>query len=117
MRDAIADAIGVAILAIAIASIVGCVEQRVKQNLQPFIAVTGNYGLLEAAVGPTPAPPAPADVCGTCKGTGKVLERPDLPQSKVYVTCAACGGTGKATTRGQQCTSGTCRSVMRTTVR
>lgn len=116
MKDAIADAIGVCILAVLAACVVGCVEQTVKANLQPFVAVSGNYGVWDAAAGPTPAP-APSSVCSTCKGTGKVLERPDQPQSKVYITCAACDGTGKTKTRGMPCTSGTCPPVTRSIVR
>jgi hypothetical protein len=116
MRWLLVDSVGIAVIAIVAASIVGCVERSVKENLQPFIAVTGNYGVWDAAVGPTPAP-VPSDVCSNCQGTGKVLERPDQPQSKVYITCAACDGTGKTKAKEQPCVSGTCRPATRSIVR
>jgi hypothetical protein len=115
MRWIVVDAVGLAVMAVIAACIVGCVERQVKENLQPFIAVTGNYGVWSAEVGPTPAPAA---VCSACNGTGKVLERPDQPQNKVYITCAACGGTGKPKVKEQPpCTSGTCPPVTRSIVR
>jgi hypothetical protein len=110
------DATGVAIVAIIAAAVVGCVEKNVKENLQPLVAVTGNYGVWSAAVGPTPAP-SPSAACSTCRGTGKVLERPDQPQNKVYITCAACDGTGKEKTKDAPCTSGTCPPATRSIVR
>jgi len=111
MRWFLIDITGLAIVAIVASSVVGCVERSVKQNLQPFVAVTGNYSVWEAAVGPTPAPPAPDKACSNCRGTGKVLERPDQPQSKVYIKCPACDGTGKA----KECM--TCQPVTRSIVR
>lgn len=105
MRDFCTDAIGVFILAIIIAAIVGCVEREVKENLQPLIAVTGNYGVLDAAVGPTPAP---SNVCPSCNG------RKVVGDGRVMVKCAACDGTGVI---GEKpvCKSGTCttRSIVR----
>jgi hypothetical protein len=116
MKNAVMDAVVLSILAFGVSCVIGCVEREVKANLQPLIAVTGNYSVWEAAAGPTPAPP-PAGVCSTCRGTGKVLERPDQPQNKVYITCAACDGTGKTKTSQPPCTSGTCQPAMRSIVR
>ena len=112
MRWLVIDATGVAIVAIIAAAVVGCVEKNVKENLQPLIAVTGNYGVWSAAVGPTPAPkPGPAGVCSACGGKGR------LGDGTVSVVCAACDGTGKEKTKDAPCTSGTCLPATRSIVR
>jgi hypothetical protein len=89
----------IVMLAVVVGS-VGCGLKPGQQNLQPFIAVAGNYGVWSAAVGPTPAP-APSKVCSSCNGRGKVGD------GRVAITCAACDGTGVAK-ESKQCTSGTC---------
>lgn len=107
MRHLATDTLGVCILAIFIAAVVGCVEREVTENLQPLIAVTGNYGVWDAAVGPTPAP-KPSNVCSSCGGRGKVGD------GRVSVPCAACDGTG-VIGENPICKSGTCttRSIVR----
>jgi hypothetical protein len=96
----------VVVLAVVVGS-VGCDFKHEQKNLQPLIAVTGNYGVWSAVVGPTPAP-APSKVCGSCNGRGKVGD------GRVAVTCAACDGTGVAKEE-KPCTTGTCqmRSIAR----
>jgi len=75
---ALADSLGVMILATATALPLGCVPipTAVKADLQPFIAVTGNYELMVSGPRPTPAPaPGPGpDGCQSgcrCNGTGR----------------------------------------------
>lgn len=109
------DSVALCIFAIVVACVVGCVENEVRENLQPFIAVSGNYGVWESAATPAPAPGPKA--CGNCRGTGKVLERPDKPDSRVYMKCPACDGTGVEKAKGVPCTSGTCPPVMRSIAR
>lgn len=117
MKNLIIDIVGAALLCVGVASVAGCVERSVRDNLQPLVAVTGNYGVWSGAV-EKPKPPAPSGVCSACKGAGKVLERPDKPDLKVYITCAACGGTGKAKTKSEApCVTGTCRPATRSTGR
>jgi RecJ-like exonuclease len=65
-------------------------------DLQPFIAVTGHYSILDMG---KPAPES--DVCPTCHGTKK------LGDGKVFVTCPACNGTGKKTS----CKDAKCNTV------
>lgn len=83
----LADAIGASVFFGLVVVMLGCVPLPTSSNdLQPFIAVAGNYGVEEAAATPTPAPVS--DVCESCRGTGKADGR---------ATCPACNGTGKAT--------------------
>jgi hypothetical protein len=77
----IGDSIGVAILAGITALPLGCITRPPapqKVDLQPFIAVAGNYSLMVSGPRPTPAPapspaPGPAGCAAGCKcrGTGK----------------------------------------------
>ena len=58
--------------AIALLVIVGCSPARsASENLQPLVAATGYYGLLSAAVGPTPAPSTGCEKGCRCNGTGQ----------------------------------------------
>lgn len=77
---AIADSFGVVILASVAAMPLGCgiKPSAAKEDLQPLIAVAGNYELLVSGPRPTPAPeptPAPGrDGCQggcRCNGTGR----------------------------------------------
>lgn len=87
---------------IGLLATVGCLPRR---DLQPFIAVAGNYALLDAAVGPTPAPPpAPSNKCKACNGTGR------LGDGRVWTQCQACGGDGVA---GAVCKDGKCPNTTR----
>jgi len=52
--------------AMALLSLLGGCESA--EDLRPFVAVAGGYGVMQAE--PTPAPPAPSDVCENCGGTG-----------------------------------------------
>lgn len=105
MKYFAADSLGVCLLAAAIAAVAGCVEREVTENLQPLIAVAGNYGVLDADAGPTPAP---SNVCASCLG------RKVVGDGRVMVKCAACDGTGVATEK-PICKTGTCttRSIVR----
>lgn len=85
-----------------VAGFVGCDLKSEKENLQPLIAVAGNYGVWSAAVGPTPAP-SPSKVCRSCNG------RKVVGDGRVMVKCAACDGTG-VEKDAKQCTTGTCQT-------
>lgn len=78
---------------------VGCGSQP-PQDLRPFVAVAGHYGILAA-----PAKPKPG-VCPECRGTGRVGD------GVVFSTCKACNGTGKTTVsvlaRKPVCKDGKC---------
>lgn len=67
----------------------GCVPVAVEKtnDLQPTIAVAGNYGILEWTRDKKPKPPK---VCPNCLGKGTVGD-----VSKIKITCPACNGTGK----------------------
>lgn len=89
------------LVTIGLLSSVGCLPRR---DLQPFIAVAGNYSIWEAAVGPTPAPPKPDGKCKACGGTGR------LGDGTVWTVCQACGGDGVAKS---QCETGKCKTTPR----
>lgn len=90
------------LVTIGLLSSVGCLPRR---DLQPFIAVSGNYSLMSAAVGPTPAPlPAPESKCKACNGTGR------LGDGRVWTQCEACGGDGVV---GAACKDGKCPNTTR----
>lgn len=87
------DCIGATIFFILLFAVVGCGPSVSTDDLQPLVAVAGNYAVAE----PDPLPPAPEPepgVCEVCRGTGK----PDG-----VVKCPACDGTGKSTTRCKAC--------------
>lgn len=112
MVRSIADAVTTAVVYGTIVVVMGCAQSS-TEDLQPFVAVTGNYGVEESPHSPTPAPEPEGDKCEICRGTGKADGR---------ATCPACNGTGKktkakATSIGQtiivhppagNCTTGTC---------
>lgn len=79
-RTMLADAIGATILF----STLGCVAFPRGADLQPLVAVSGRYALMEK-----PAPPEPSGQCENCRGLGKVGD------GRVFVVCPACKGTGK----------------------
>lgn len=83
----LADAIGVSIMFGSFVILLGCVPSPSStDDLQPFVAVGGNYAIAECEL--TPAPEPNSDVCEACNGTGK---------SDGTVTCPTCNGTGKKT--------------------
>lgn len=97
------DVIGVSVMFLA----VGCAFSPSIENLQPFVAATGQYALMAAPdAGPSPAP-KPAGKCGTCgtpvppgggtlgDGTVKV-PCPECNLKSVLVPkgCEKCGGDG-----------------------
>lgn len=89
------------LVTIGLLSSVGCLPRR---DLQPFIAVAGHYSILEAAVGPTPAPPKPDTKCQACGGKGKVGD------GRIFTVCQACGGDGIAK---DKCETGKCKTTPR----
>jgi RecJ-like exonuclease len=85
----IADAVGVSTFFGLTVVMLGCIPMGTGAgNLEPFVAVTGNYAIHESSSSPTPAPAPDSDVCESCNGTGK---------SDGRVTCPTCNGTGKKT--------------------
>ena len=85
----IADAVGVSTFFGITVAMLGCIPTGTDaNNLEPFVAVAGNYAIYESASSPTPAPAPDSDVCEACNGTGK---------SDGRVTCPTCNGTGKKT--------------------
>lgn len=95
---------------IAIVLLCGCVRPAAQpENLQPYVAAFGQYGVLEAAVGPTPAP-APNGQCTNCNGKGVVSD------GRVSVKCPVCDGRG-VVGQAAACKTGTCgwppRSIVR----
>lgn len=73
----------------------GCVEN----DLRPFVAVAGGYGVMQAE--PTPAPPKP-DVCENCGGTGVVGD------GVVQVPCPVCQRGQTRSVVVPQCKDGQC---------
>ena len=90
MFRALAESAAICIFFCAVVIPLGCIPLPATTNdLEPFVAVTGNYSIAESELAePTPAPEPESDKCETCRGTGKADGR---------ATCPACGGTGKAT--------------------
>ena len=99
---------------IALLVIVGCSPARsASENLQPLVAATGYYGLLSAAVGPTPAPSTGCEKGCRCNGTGQ--EKSGDGISIVSCRCPeTCSCKAKKTAA---CTTGSCgwppRSIVR----
>jgi hypothetical protein len=103
---ALADSLGVVMLAAVTGLPLGCDirPQPPRDDLQPLIAVAGNYELLVTGPRPTPAPeptPAPGrDGCQSgcrCNGTGKEPTGDGL----AIVPCRC--KQGKQKSEGQQC--------------
>lgn len=77
--NAIADAVGLSILAVAVALPISCAPMTpaaTVANLQPLVATAGAYGVIAAQVAPTPTPTPPVPTVGCepgckCNGTGK----------------------------------------------
>lgn len=89
MMRQLADAIGASTFFGLTVLMLGCLPMDSDNaNLEPFVAVTGNYAIAESEMSPTPAPAPDSDVCEACNGSGK---------SDGRVTCPTCGGTGKRT--------------------
>jgi hypothetical protein len=85
----LADAIGVSSMFGLSVIMLGCVPRlQSSEDLQAFVAVSGNYAIAERELVPTPAPDPDSDACESCNGTGK---------SDGTVTCPTCNGTGKRT--------------------
>ena len=115
---ALADSFGVTLLALAVASPVGCgTHAPARENLQPFVAVSGYYGLLDAQAGPTPAPePKPSGCVEGCKCNGTGKEKSGDGLAMVNCRCpddCACKAKGAA----KQCPNGTCPLPTRSIVR
>lgn len=83
----IGDAIGASVMYALTVIVMGCIPMPADtSNLQPIVAVYGNYSL--SGYEPAPAPQPDSDVCEACNGTGK---------SDGRVICPTCNGTGKRT--------------------
>lgn len=88
MFRALAESAAICIFFCAVVIPLGCIPLPATTNdLEPFVAVSGNYSIVESELSePTPAPEPESDKCETCRGTGKADGR---------VTCPVCNGTGK----------------------
>lgn len=88
MLRAIADSAVICAVFGAAIVMLGCIPQPSStRDLEPFIAVAGNYAIAESELQePSPVPEPESDKCETCRGTGKADGR---------VTCPSCNGTGK----------------------
>jgi len=62
--------------------VAGCVGQ-LRRDLQPIVAVAGQYSMMQK-----PEPP-PSGQCDNCRGAGKIGD------GRVFVVCPVCKGTGK----------------------
>ena len=72
------------IFLLIIISFTGCVKKQ-GGDLQPWLAVSGNYSLLVHELN---SPDNPTGKCRNCNGTGK------LSDGSVSVECPVCDGTG-----------------------
>jgi hypothetical protein len=72
------------IFLVLVISLTGCTNKTVL-DLQPWLAVSGNYSLLVHELN---FPDNPTGKCRNCNGTGK------LSDGSVSVECPVCGGTG-----------------------
>lgn len=100
---------------VALLAIAGCSPARTAgENLQPLVAAAGYYGVLSAAVGPTPAPtPSGCEKGCRCNGTGE--EKSGDGISLVSCRCPeTCPCKAK---KAAACKTGTCgwppRSIVR----
>lgn len=92
---------------IALVLLCGCGwPARKPTDLQPYVAAFGSYSVMDAAVGPTPAP---SGQCTNCNGKGSVSD------GRVSVKCPVCDGRGVVV--AAECKTGTCgwppRSIVR----
>lgn len=72
---------------IVLAVFVGCTMPAGTKILDPFVAVAGQYSVMDAR-SPEPSPPD-SDVCPACNGAGVVGD------GRVMTKCLKCDGTGK----------------------
>lgn len=98
---------------VALLVIAGCAPAvGPGQNLQPLVAATGYYGLLSAAVGPTPAPSAGCEKGCRCNGTGQ-----EKSGDGISIVSCRCPETCSCKASKAQCSTGTCgwppRSILR----
>ena len=102
-----------AFIATVAAIIVGCsASQQTKNDLQPFVAAAGYYGLLSAASGPKPAP-APSGCTTGCRCNGTGEERSGDGISMVSCRCPEnCPCKNK---KAAKCQNGACGWPPRTT--
>ena len=89
-----------------LAVVVGCTE---KSDLQPFVAASGAYSLLDVEPAPVPKP----DVCENCGGSGVVVIRyrstgPQMWTPAVSVPCPVCRPGSVAAPKPPTCESGKC---------
>lgn len=97
------------LIAAILAVVSGCQQ---PETLQPFVAVTGAYALMDRAPPPAPEPPADGCVKG-CKCGGTGVEKTGDGLSKTPCRCPDdCGCKKKArdftTKSAPVCTTGTC---------
>jgi len=124
MRDSFLESIGASVLVAATMLPVSCLPHpAVEENLQPFVAATGSYSMME----PTPEPTPPAGKCSTCGapvppgggrlGDGTVsVPCPECNDEAKATDCEKCGGDGLYEKNGQtyicpcrKCKDGTCK--------
>jgi hypothetical protein len=89
---ALADGIGVAMLAAVAALPLGCGVRPIeaKDDLQPLIAVAGNYSVLVSGKNPSPAPapaPKPNGCRAGCRCNGTGIEPTGDGLAKVPCRC------------------------------
>lgn len=112
---ALADGLGVAVVALVAALPLGCGVRptEAKEDLQPFIAVAGHYSVLvsgKTPQNPSPAPapaPKPNGCLAGCRCNGTGIEPTGDGLAKVPCRCddsCACKQKGAA-----PCPSGKCR--------
>jgi hypothetical protein len=113
---AIADSLGVALLATVTAMPLGCVpEPKVaKADPQPLIAVAGNYAILESGTRPTPAPsPTPTPGPGGCRSGCKCNGTGREPTGDGLATMPCRCPDDCKCKASQTCTTGSCRVIRR----
>ena len=95
-----------AFIATVAAIIVGCSSSRQARNdLQPFVAATGYYGLLSSPSRPSPAPaPAGCTKGCRCNGTGEEKSGDGISM----VSCRCPGTCPCKTKKATKCPNGAC---------